>query len=171
MPCPWDLNVQMFWIWYETCARSVSILNLNVVSSNMPISLNQNVLLVLWIYVNECCNIFILLHTKFTKGWSLIIFFLLLHCTFVAPLHPYEELRLRQCMRNSARLQQLGLIPSNPFSGSTTPNSQDKNKTKQRNREDSKSNYEPDSVDDDIAKVRILPSCQGLCCCLFVNAI
>jgi len=74
-------------------------------------------------------------------------------------------------MRNSARLQQLGLIPSNPFSGSTTPNSQDKNKTKQRNREDSESNYEPDSVDDDIAKVRILPSCQGLCSCLFVNAI
>ncbi|XP_066374521.1 uncharacterized protein [Miscanthus floridulus] len=62
-------------------------------------------------------------------------------------------------MRNSARLQQLGLIPSNPFSGSTTPNSQDKNKTKQRNREDSESNYEPDSVDDDIAKVVVTTIC------------
>jgi hypothetical protein len=93
------------------------------------------------------------------------------------PLHPYEELRLRQCMANSARLQQLGLPDFIPNGQRTAANSKDRNKTNERNREDA--DYDPlhddtgeqDLFDDDIAKVMILASCQGLYWYLFGNAI
>lgn len=56
------------------------------------------------------------------------------------PLHPYEEERLRQCMSNSKRLRELGL-PSMYFK---IPGVHvDKNKSKQRNNEDSDSEYDP----------------------------
>ena len=98
-------------------------------------------------------------------------------------LLPIEKYCLEQCMANNARLQQLGLPPYNPNGTITPANSKDKNKTKQRYRKDP--DYGPlqddtgeqddageqDSFDDEIAKVIILPSCQGLFFCLFGNAI
>ncbi|CAO2207887.1 unnamed protein product [Urochloa humidicola] len=56
------------------------------------------------------------------------------------PLHPYEEERLRQCMRNSARLQQLGLPTMFPMTATVHV---DKNKSAQRNIEESDSEYDP----------------------------
>lgn len=83
------------------------------------------------------------------------------------PLHPYEEQRLRNCMQNSSRLQQLGL-PCHEYRSMTTT-FQDKNAKNQRNGEDSESEYDPlqdDSaeeglIDDVSCKVLFLPSCQG----------
>ncbi|CAO2191665.1 unnamed protein product [Urochloa humidicola] len=74
------------------------------------------------------------------------------------PLHPYEELRLRQCMANSSRLEQLGLPPYFPNGQSAAANSKD-NKTNKRKRKDA--DYDPlhddtgeqDLFDDDITKV------------------
>ena len=80
-----------------------------------------------------------------------------------ASLLPYEELCLKQCMA--------------PLKTRTPAHSKDKNKTNQRNREDV--DYDPlhddtgeqDLFDDEIVKVIILPSCQGMYLCLFCNAI
>jgi hypothetical protein len=66
------------------------------------------------------------------------------------------------------KVQQLGLPDFIPNGQRTAANSKDKNKTNERNREDA--DYDPlhddtgeqDLFDDDIAKVMILPSCQGL---------
>ena len=94
-----------------------------------------------------------------------------------ASLLPYEELCLKQCMANNARLRQLDLPPYNPSGQRTPAHSKDKNKTNQRNREDV--DYDPlhddtgeqDLFDDEIVKVIILPSCRGMYLCLFCNAI
>ncbi|PUZ44606.1 hypothetical protein GQ55_8G119300 [Panicum hallii var. hallii] len=71
------------------------------------------------------------------------------------PLHPYEEERLKQCMQNSVGCNNL----------------EERNKTNQRNRDDSESDYDPsqddtgeaDLIDDDIAKVLIIPSSELRC--------
>ncbi|CAL4916466.1 unnamed protein product [Urochloa decumbens] len=57
-------------------------------------------------------------------------------------IHPYEEVRLRQCMQNSARLRQLGLQETSVYPN-TSAIAQDKNKRYQRTREDSGSEYDP----------------------------
>ena len=89
------------------------------------------------------------------------------------PLHPYEEERLRQCMSNSKRLRELGL-PSMYFK---IPGVHvDKNKSKQRNNEDSDSEYDPLQDDasegdlfEDNAKVLICPSCYSSLVCLLMQ--
>uniref|UniRef100_A0A0A9ERC3 Uncharacterized protein n=1 Tax=Arundo donax TaxID=35708 RepID=A0A0A9ERC3_ARUDO len=60
------------------------------------------------------------------------------------PIHPYEAERLRQCMRNNARLKQLGIPPlaATVFTKKTSITS-DKNKPKHSNCEDSESEYDP----------------------------
>ncbi|CAL5002659.1 unnamed protein product [Urochloa decumbens] len=57
-------------------------------------------------------------------------------------LHPYEELRLRQCMRNNSRLQQLGL-PALALYAKTIVTRQDKNSRNGRNTEDPDPEYDP----------------------------
>ncbi|CAL5065281.1 unnamed protein product [Urochloa decumbens] len=57
-------------------------------------------------------------------------------------LHPYEEVCLRQCMQNSARLRELGLEETY-FYQNTSATTQDKNKRYRRTREDSESEYDP----------------------------
>lgn len=78
-------------------------------------------------------------------------------------LHPYEVQRLRQVMRNNARLQQLGI----PALCDTLPKAysfhHNKNKPNFRNNEDSESDYNPSSndtgeedlLDDDNVQVQI----------------
>ena len=92
------------------------------------------------------------------------------YITIGPPLHPYEEERLRQCMQNSARLQQLGIPGYTACFARASATYKDKSKKHQRSREDSESNYEPsqedsseqDLVDDDISKVITFPSYQSL---------
>ncbi|CAM0151013.1 unnamed protein product, partial [Urochloa decumbens] len=57
-------------------------------------------------------------------------------------IHPYEEVRLRQCMQNSARLRRLGLQETSVYPN-TSAIAQDKNKRYQRTREDSGSEHDP----------------------------
>nr|TKW12344.1 hypothetical protein SEVIR_5G030100v2 [Setaria viridis] len=84
------------------------------------------------------------------------------------PLHPYEEVRYKQYMRNSSRLQQLGLPGFTGVFARTTIISQEKNKTNARDREDSKSEYDPlqddngeeDLIADDIAKGSKKKTCK-----------
>ncbi|KAG2544304.1 hypothetical protein PVAP13_9KG025200 [Panicum virgatum] len=85
-------------------------------------------------------------------------------------LLPYEEVRLRQCMQNCARLQQLG-ISSTSIYPNRSATSQEKNKRYQRARDqDSVSEYDP--LQDDIAgdisdgttEVIVLPYSQGFNC-------
>jgi len=92
------------------------------------------------------------------------------YITIGPPLHPYEEERLRQCMQNSARLQQLGIPGYTACFARASATYKDKSKKHQRSREDSESDYEPsqeysseqDLVDDDISKVITFPSYQSL---------
>lgn len=80
-------------------------------------------------------------------------------------------------MRNSSRLQQLGLPGFTGVFARTTVISQEKNKTNARDREDSESEYDPlqddngeeDLIAYDIAKVLICTSCQGLTWCLLAT--
>ncbi|TVU24861.1 hypothetical protein EJB05_27323, partial [Eragrostis curvula] len=60
-------------------------------------------------------------------------------------LHPYEAVRLKQCMQNNARLRQLGLDPI-PSSILTTQAAiiSNRNKPKDRNGEGSDSAYDPE---------------------------
>ncbi|TVU30856.1 hypothetical protein EJB05_22502 [Eragrostis curvula] len=60
-------------------------------------------------------------------------------------LHPYEAVRLKQCMQNNARLRQLGLDPI-PSSILTTQAAiiSNRNKPKDRNGEGSDSEYDPE---------------------------
>ena len=91
-------------------------------------------------------------------------------------MNPYEALRLQQCMRNGARLQQLGLpVPATMLgkNGGIPPY---KNLPKRSNGQDSDSDYDPDQCEGDLcaankAKVLIPLSCEGLTCYLFANAI
>ncbi|TVT98720.1 hypothetical protein EJB05_55950 [Eragrostis curvula] len=67
----------------------------------------------------------------------------MLFLIFEPPLHSYQVLRLQQCMRNAARLQQLGipdLVNSLANSRSTTTN---KNKRNYRSSEASDDEYDP----------------------------
>ena len=92
------------------------------------------------------------------------------YITIGPPLHPYEEERLRQCMQNSARLQQLGIPGYTACFARASATYKDKSKKHQRSREDSESDYEPsqeysseqDLVDDDISKVITFPLYHGL---------
>lgn len=70
------------------------------------------------------------------------------------PLHPYEQLRLRQCMRNNSRLQQLGIPALSSMLASTNSISQ-RNRPSHRNSEDSESDYDisQDETGDDNVKV------------------
>jgi hypothetical protein len=99
---------------------------------------------------------------------------------FIGPLLvPYEEARLRNCMQNSARLEQLGIRGVAEYIARASGVSKEKNKTNKRSREDSESDYDPlqdataeeDLVHDDVAEVITLPSFLGLSWCLFGNAI
>lgn len=69
------------------------------------------------------------------------------------PLHPYEQLRLRQCMRNNSRLQQLGIPALSSMLASTNSISQ-RNRPSHRNSEDSESDYDisQDETGDDNVK-------------------
>ena len=84
---------------------------------------------------------------------------------------------MKSTASNNARLRQLGLPPYNPHGAITLANSKDKNKTQQRYRKDADYDAlqddtgEQDSFDDEITKVIILPSCQGLFFCLFGTTI
>ena len=86
------------------------------------------------------------------------------------PLHPYEEQRLRRCMQNSSRLEQLGIPGLKSMLANICSISHEKETDNNRNREDSESDYDPSQDDsaeqdldhDDIAKVITLPSYQGL---------
>jgi hypothetical protein len=65
------------------------------------------------------------------------------------------------------RLQQLGVSAYSSMFARTASICRERNKTNQRNRDDSESDYDPsqddtgeaDLIDDDIAKVLIIPSC------------
>ncbi|RLN11283.1 hypothetical protein C2845_PM09G10320 [Panicum miliaceum] len=71
------------------------------------------------------------------------------HLILDSPLHPYEEVRLRQCMQNSARLQQFGLHAIPGIFARASAISTAKNKRNRRNIEDSESE---DPLQDDIAE-------------------
>ncbi|TVT99087.1 hypothetical protein EJB05_55573, partial [Eragrostis curvula] len=69
----------------------------------------------------------------------LVMLFLILE----PPLHPYQALRLQQCMRNAARLQQLGITNLvNSFA-----NTADKNQRNHRSSEASDDEYDPSHDD------------------------
>jgi len=81
------------------------------------------------------------------------------------PLHPYEEQRLRRCMQNSSRLEQLGIPGLKSMLANICSISHEKETDNNRNREDSESDYDPSHDDDsegdmidDSAKVLTLPS-------------
>ncbi|CAL4991160.1 unnamed protein product [Urochloa decumbens] len=59
------------------------------------------------------------------------------------PLHPYEEERLRQCMRNSARLKELGIPSSSSIFPNNSGNARNKKKPNNKNNEDSDPEYDP----------------------------
>lgn len=68
------------------------------------------------------------------------------------PLHPYEEERLRQCMMNNSRLQQLGIPALVSMCGNINSISRNK-KPNNRDNEDSESEYDPshdDSIEGDL---------------------
>jgi hypothetical protein len=75
------------------------------------------------------------------------------------PLHPYERQRLMQCMRNNARLRELGIFYlCNELAEANKISHKKKNNPSSRNSEDSESEYEPseDDTNDDNAKVVFL---------------
>ena len=94
-------------------------------------------------------------------------------------MNPYEALRLQQCMRNGARLQQFGLPVPATMLGKNAAIPPYKNLPKRSNGQDSDSDYDPDQDDNcegdlcaaNKAKVLIPLSCEGLTCYLFANAI
>lgn len=95
------------------------------------------------------------------------------------PLNPYEQQRLMHRMRNNSRLQQLGIPALSSMFASAATSHLDKNKSAQRNAEESDSDYdssrdgdgtgENDFTDGNV-KVLILPCCAELTC-LLVDAI
>ena len=82
-------------------------------------------------------------------------------------LLPYEEVRLRQCMANSARLWELGISGFSSIFPKNSANAINKKNAKHRDNEDSGSKYDSsqddtgqgDLIGDDNAKVLIPPSC------------
>ncbi|CAL5094460.1 unnamed protein product [Urochloa decumbens] len=58
-------------------------------------------------------------------------------------LHPYEEERLRQCMRNSARLKELGIPSSSSIFPNNSGNARNKKKRNNKHNEDSDPEYDP----------------------------
>lgn len=75
------------------------------------------------------------------------------------PLHPYERQRLMQCMRNNARLRELGIFDlCNELAEANKISHKKKNNPSSRNSKDSESEYEPseDDTNDDNAKVVFL---------------
>lgn len=77
------------------------------------------------------------------------------------PLHPYEEQRLRRCMQNSSRLEQLGIPGLKSMLANICSISHEKETDNNRNREDSESDYDP-SHDDDSEGDMIDDSAKGL---------
>ena len=94
-------------------------------------------------------------------------------------MNPYEALRLQQCMRNGARLQQFGLPVPATMLGKNAAIPPYKNLLMRSNGQDSDSDYDPDQHDNcegdlcaaNKAKVLIPLSCEGLTCYFFANAI
>ncbi|TVU24468.1 hypothetical protein EJB05_26909, partial [Eragrostis curvula] len=66
-------------------------------------------------------------------------------------LHPYEAEKLRQCMRNNTRLQQLGLPALSCMFATQTTVSSKRNEPKDRNGEGSDPEYDPEEDDSDEA--------------------
>lgn len=90
-------------------------------------------------------------------------------------LSEYEKQRLSHCMQNNTRLQQLGIPALSLMFAKAATSRPDKNKSAQRNAEESDSDYDPsrdgdgtgeqDLIDGN-AKVLILLCCAGLTCLL-----
>ncbi|KAF0904369.1 hypothetical protein E2562_034140 [Oryza meyeriana var. granulata] len=67
-------------------------------------------------------------------------------------IHPYEVLHLRQCMRNQARLRELGIITGVPeMSTKKSASASNKNKPKNKYSEGSEFEYDPEQDDTDEA--------------------
>ena len=103
----------------------------------------------------------------------LVLFFVILE----PALHPYQLVRLRECMKNHARLKELGLPDHyyNRLLAEDVAGHSDKNRSEDIHSDkydhgDSESEYDPlqddigegGLIDDDNAKVQIPPSCQVL---------
>jgi hypothetical protein len=110
------------------------------------------------------------------SNYMLVMFFVIL-----APaLHPYQMVRLRECMRNRSRLRELGLpcdeygrILAEDVAGHSDKNRSEDVHSNKYQSGDSEFEHDPlqddngegGLIDDDNAKVLIPPSCQVLTCC------
>lgn len=76
------------------------------------------------------------------------------------PLHPYEQERLKRCMQNSARLEELGIhhLYRELQEANSIAHKDKKNKPSYKNYEHSESDYDPseDDISDDNAMAVLL---------------